>query len=61
MVRIKCELQIISVYSTFNLGAEQFVQILFKTEYQCCVWSSKYTTDMSKDRTFAAECQIEFC
>lgn len=33
MVRIKCELQIISVYSTFNLGAVQFVQILFKTEY----------------------------
>lgn len=33
MVRINHGSQIISVYSTFNLGAVQFVQILFKAEY----------------------------
>lgn len=33
MVRTKWGSQIISVYSTFNLGAVQFVQIFFKAEY----------------------------
>jgi len=32
MVRLKRASQIISVYSTFNLGAVQFVQILLKAE-----------------------------